>query len=120
MTFLGVLFGKSDYFKNRNLTEMFVQNNIIDFGDIPQGKEVKAYFKYQNIGNSTLVIKDTDSRCGCTTANWNNKETKENKMDSLVVYFDAEALGFFSKEIIVFYNSTKGPEKLFITGTVVE
>ncbi len=116
----GLQFGKSDFFKNRHLTIMGVKQNIYDFGTIPQGKEVKTFFKYTNIGNAPLVLEDVQSRCGCTVANWDKERLEENNTDSLAVYYDAKGLGYFSKEVLVYYNSQKGPKQLFVTGTVVK
>lgn len=117
---LGWLFGKSDFFKKEYVTTIGIKNNIYDFGEIKKGIEKSTYFKYKNTGDIPLIINDVETRCGCTAAKWDREPLMPGEIDSLVVYYDAKALGFFSKEIIIRFNSKEGFGQLFITGTVKE
>jgi len=117
---IGWLFGKSDFIKNRNLTTINIENNVHDFGVIKKDIEVPIYFTYRNSGDSPLVIQDIETKCGCTAAKWDREPLMPGETDSLGVYYDAKALGYFSKEVIIHFNSKKSFAKLFITGTVKE
>lgn len=117
---LGWLSGKSDFIKNRNLTTINIENNVYDFGAIPKDIETLVYFKYKNSGNAPLVLNDIETRCGCTAAKWDREPLMSGETDSLALYYDAKTLGYFSKEILIHYNSKNSFTQLIVTGTVKE
>lgn len=117
---LGWFFGKSDFIKNRNLTSIDVENNIYDFGEISKNTETLVYFKYKNSGRSPLILNDVETRCGCTAAKWDREPLLPGETDSLAVYYDAKTSGYFSKEIIMHYNSKNSFAQLIVTGTVTK
>ena len=122
LSITGIFIGKSGILAPQKTTNLSFEKNVHDFGEIIQNKEVTAYFKYKNTGDKPLLISDIKTKCGCTTSNWDYEELAKEAIDSIAVHFDAENLGYFSKEILVIYNFDKnsGPEKVFITGTVIE
>ena len=101
-------------------TKIEFRNTTFDFEDIQAGKEVVTYFIYQNIGEHDLQIKNIQSSCGCTVPKWSRKKLEPGKKDSIMVMYDAETYGYFSKAIYVFSNAESSPDALYIEGTVVE
>lgn len=116
---IGVLSKKIGLFDGFKEPKIFLEETIYDFNEIPQGKEVKALFKFQNIGSKSVIINKVETRCGCSIAHWNTESIPPKGIDSVLVLYDAEEIGYFSKEIIVQYNN-KYFQKLFIKGTVLD
>ncbi len=101
-------------------TTIEYHNTVYDFEDIPQNKEAATYFVYSNTGKSSLIIKKITSNCGCTVPKWSSAKLKPNSKDSILVCFDAEETGYFSKAIYIISNSESSPDALYIEGNVLE
>ncbi|MEG2573853.1 MAG: DUF1573 domain-containing protein [Bacteroides sp.] len=89
-----------------------------DFGTIPWNKPVTAEFKVTNTGNSTLVISNVTTSCGCTLAEWTKQPIAPGEEGVISSTFDAKALGHFSKSIGIYSNASPKPIYLIITGEV--
>jgi hypothetical protein len=101
-------------------TKIEFHNATFDFGDISSEKEAVTYFVYTNTGEHSLKIINIQSSCGCTVPKWSRKKLEPGKKDSIMVMYDAENYGYFSKAIYVFSNAESSPDALYIEGTVVE
>ena len=49
-----------------NVPKIKFETPVYDFGEISEGEKVNYSFKFKNVGNKSLVIKDARSTCGCT------------------------------------------------------
>ena len=87
-----------------------------DFGDITEGETVTHSFYFKNIGEQNFVIKNIDSGCGCTTANYDKTPVKAGKEGKIEIAFNSSGrYGKQYKEICIFANV---PEKS-ITLTII-
>jgi hypothetical protein len=50
-----------------NAQEMKFDEEIFDFGKIPQGPMVTHYYKFTNTGTAPLIINSSRGSCGCTS-----------------------------------------------------
>ena len=103
-----------------SLTTIVFEEYNHDFGDIIGEKEVSKYFIYKNTGSLPLSINEIISNCGCTISEWTKKELKSNESDSILVKYNSEVNGYFSKEIYILSNSKTSPDVLNITGIITE
>jgi len=86
-----------------------------NFGILKQGDIADYIFKFYNRGNSTLVIKDIKTSCGCTAALVKNKKIEPNKEGELRVQFDSSGkIGKLSRRISVYTNDPREPSKMLI------
>ena len=52
---------------------------VWDFGKTKQGKILNHVFKFRNTGDTTLLIKNVRTSCGCAAALVSDKEIPPNK-----------------------------------------
>lgn len=107
------------YFNNLNKAgDIVFLNDIHDFGEIEYGAEAVTYFRYMNLGSKSVKIKKVVSSCGCTVPEWNTSLIGSDELDSLLVTYDTNTPGYFSKEILITSN-TDDEDRIWITGTVL-
>jgi len=99
-------------------TDLFIKEELFDFGKIPQGKPVNHIFELQNNGVSSLKLDNVQASCGCTTPEWErNKEILPGAVSSIKVGYNAASEGVFSKVITITYNESQ-TKQITIKGEV--
>ena len=89
-----------------------------DFGTIENGTPVETTFKYQNTGNSMLVVSNIKSTCGCTVpSNW-TKEVAPGETGEFSVKFNGKGNGKVSKSITMTTNTESGKEMVKISAQI--
>ncbi|MDI6792427.1 MAG: DUF1573 domain-containing protein [bacterium] len=91
-----------------------------DFGEIGQGIQVTHVFKFKNVGNTDLNIKNTKASCGCTAALLSTKVIAPGDTGEVKVTFSSGNFsGRQSKNIYVDSDDPdEGKVTLEITATV--
>ncbi len=89
-----------------------------DFGTFSQGTPASYEFLFSNIGKSPLVITNVVASCGCTTPKWSKDPIAPGATGSVVVSYDTNRVGPFSKSVTISSNSTTPSKVLFIKGVV--
>ncbi|MES2848511.1 MAG: DUF1573 domain-containing protein [Bacteroidota bacterium] len=85
-----------------------LQEEVYDFGRIPQGRPVTHIFNIDNIGQDSLKISNVQASCGCTTPEWErNKVQAPGEKTKITVGYNAAAEGPFSKYITITYNGSQ-------------
>ncbi|MGD9992884.1 MAG: DUF1573 domain-containing protein [Salinivirgaceae bacterium] len=95
-----------------------LNTNSHNFGDLIQGEKATFTFELTNKNTKPLVIWHVSTSCGCTSPDWTKNPVPQNQTASLSIVFDAAAIGYFEKSIMVYTNFADKPLKLSITGTV--
>lgn len=96
-------------------------SSVCHFGIIKQGSDNTRYITFQNTGDEPLIVDYTHSACGCTSATITNKPIMPGQKGEMMVKYDTEKIGAFSKIIIVVSNSDGGARDVFrIDGKVVK
>jgi Protein of unknown function (DUF1573) len=92
-----------------------------DTGVIPEGPQKKNYFKFQNTGDSILVIKNVVSSCGCIVPHWSKDSVKPGGRGEIIGLFNTSGrIGHFNKSLTVNSNDKQNPiQVLFLRGKVV-
>jgi len=85
-----------------------------DFGKVEQGPVLEYSFKFTNEGDKPLVIERVQPSCGCTGAATDGKsEYSEGESGEIKISFNTQGReGFQEKQIHIFSNDTKNPEKV--------
>lgn len=92
-----------------------------DFGEIKEADgPVTFIFKFNNIGNEPLLLKNVRPSCGCTTPKWSKEPILPNVEGEIEVTFNPRNRpGSFRKSITVTNNTKEASIYLIIKGKVV-
>jgi len=103
--------------QNKSTPEIF-DEKVINLGVIKAKKEQEIKFKYTNRLSKPLLIYDVKTSCGCSVAQWDKKTLEKNESSLLTVLFTPESSGYNAKTIMVFYNHSENPIRLFFSAMV--
>ena len=115
---VGLLFSLSSWADPRASVEW--EMTSIDFGEVEFKKPVTAEFTFKNQGLIPMLIQEVTSSCGCTIAEYPKQPIVSGQEGKILVTYDAETEGQFSKTIMVYSNAEGGLTQLFIKGIVVK
>jgi hypothetical protein len=91
-----------------------------DFGKVAEGEKVGYTFRFENKGNSDLVIFSALTTCGCTVPKYDSKPIPPGGKGSIEVVFDTtERNGMQTKTITVRTNASVPVVILKITTDVL-
>ena len=77
-----------------------------DFGKGIQGEVVTFAFKFENIGQSDLLIATVSSSCGCTVTKYSKDPIAPGEMGSIQVTFNSSGRkGYQSKSVSIMANT---------------
>lgn len=94
------------------------EKKVHDFGTIKIGEKVTYAFKFTNTGKAPLILSQPRSSCGCTVPSWPKEPVMPGRSSEIIITFDAEEAGSFSKQITVISNAENSPEIILIKGIV--
>jgi hypothetical protein len=98
---------------------LVVNQDVHDFGKIPQGKPVTYVFQVTNTGKTPLKISNVQASCGCTTPEWDRENAiAAGGQSKITVGYNAQAEGPFSKAITITYNEGAATKVINIKGEV--
>jgi hypothetical protein len=89
-----------------------------NFGKLFENQEVEYIFEFTNPGETPVIISNVETSCGCTAADWTKEPVKPGKSGQIMIKYDADFPGTFSKTITVHYNGKDSPAILTIKGQV--
>ena len=103
-----------------NAPQINFEEKAHDFGEIKEADGPVTYvFKFNNIGNEPLVLKNVRASCGCTTPKWTKEPILPNEEGKLeVTYNPRNRPGSFRKTITVTSNAEPANLYLSIQGKV--
>jgi len=105
--------------ENKFQAEIKFEEELFDFGTIKEGEIVTKEFRFTNVGDSILLIKDVKTSCGCTVTEWPKGIIKPGESEVIKVIFNSAGKpGRNRKSIVVISNSKKGNVTITISGTV--
>lgn len=81
---------------------------------------VSAKFLISNTGDQPLVLVSVDPDCACTVASWTEEPIPAGGRGEINVTFDAETLGHFHKQVMVYTNAEPHVVCLAFAGEVVQ
>lgn len=90
-----------------------------NFGTILEGERVVCYFDYENSGGGSLVIREIETTCGCTTPEWSREPLLRGERNSLQIVFDAtRRSGLQLKQVTVHSNADNPTVNLIIRANI--
>ena len=109
----------SDY--KTKMPEIFVSEDVFDFGEIVEGQSISHNFIIKNVGNDDLFINTAKASCGCTVPTFTKEPIPAGKNGSVYVTFNSVGkLGRQRKTVTLVTNAIPNTKVLTIIGTIVE
>ena len=92
-----------------------------DFGKVEQGKLLTYSFKFKNIGNTPLTIKNVRTTCGCTAAVVKGKKLDPGSEGEIKISFNTTGYGGnVAKYIFVETNDPSAPQKQLTVSAAID
>ncbi len=116
-----ILLWHSILFAQTASSQLVHDKRIYDFGEIyEKDGRVSHTFIFTNTGKEPVIINGIHSGCGCTSTDYAKLPIKPGGNGRVTVtYNPAHRPGFFSKEVVVFFNNKKNYTRIWVKGTVV-
>lgn len=76
----------------------FLDNRLVNYGDIAEGEKAVIEISYKNTGDNTLILYDHFPSCNCTSISY-NKSTNPGETGKFVLNIDTT--GKFGTETVV-------------------
>ena len=114
--YLKVMTGKGVQETTKGLTEVSLDQMVLDFGSFPKEEKQERSFVLTNIGTNILVIHDVITSCGCTQVEYRKEPARPGGTLELKVSYEAEDKGFFNKTLMVYCNTENSPLRLMVRG----
>lgn len=110
---LGFLFSFGIYAQ-----EFQFEKEVINYGKIKKGEDGKRIFKFTNIGNAPIIIKDIITSCDCAVPEKPEQPIMPGENATITVEYDTSNTGGFSKEIIIFSNAKDSRKSIKVKGYI--
>lgn len=104
---------------SRKPPKMEFETTSYTYDTIQQGDIVEYAFKFKNVGERPLVIKDVKGSCGCTIGSYPFLDIAPNEENEIKARFDSKGKKGAQFTTITVYSNTK-PVVLTLKGIVVE
>jgi hypothetical protein len=101
------------------LTDITVQNQLIDVGETKKNSIKYAHFILKNTGDSPIKLIEIKPDCSCTRANIDSSRSNKDILN-IKVSFDNSYIGAFDRTVSVFVNTKDSPKILRLKGVVVK
>ena len=104
---------------NDGIGKMEFKETVYDFGKIKEGEVVKHVFKFENTGNSPVILSQVSASCGCTTPTYTTTPILPGKTGQIAVEFNsAGQIGQQQKIITIASNSESNIMTVQLKGSV--
>ena len=80
-------------------------NTVHDFGQIQQGANGDAEFRFRNVGSEPLILSNVSASCGCTVPSWPREPIMPGGWASIVVRYNTNIIGHIGRAVTVHSNS---------------
>ena len=99
---------------------MKFEQEIYHFDTVALGSEVQYAFRFENTGDSYLLIHSVKAACGCTVLKgWPKEPISPGGTGEIPIVLTTKNKGYNKKYISVLSNTKVGIHKLFLEGYVV-
>ncbi len=96
------------------------ENEVIDYGEIAENSDGNRIFKFKNIGQGPLIIKNIRSSCGCTVPTKPEEPIMPGETGEIKVKYATNRVGPFAKTITITSNAFETQKIIRIKGRVLE
>ena len=114
--YLNLIKGSVQTSSTNTLTEVSIDNVVMDLGRFPMSEKQESGFVFTNTGNNLLVIQDITTSCGCTKVEYSKEPIRPGGTLKVKVIYEAEQKGYVNKSVKVYCNTKDSPVRLTVKG----
>ena len=114
--YLKLLNGSVQTSSTNTLTEVSIDNVVMDLGRFPMSEKQECSFVLTNMGNNLLVIQDITTSCGCTKVEYSKEPIRPGGTLKVKVIYEAEQREYVNKSVKVYCNTKDSPVRLTVKG----
>ena len=114
--YVSLITGRKENRSPENVTQVSVNQSVVDFGQFPMSEQKSHRFGLTNTGNGLLVIQDVVTSCSCTKVEYSTEPVRPGETLEVKVSYEAEEAGRFNKSVMVYCNTKASPLRLTIKG----
>lgn len=114
--YLNLIRGNGQTSSTNALTDVSIDNLVMDLGRFPMSEKQERSFVLTNIGNNLLVIQDITTSCGCTKVEYSKEPIRPGGTLKVKVIYEAEQKGYVNKSVKVYCNTKDSPVRLTVKG----
>lgn len=100
--------------------EITFEEEVIDYGTIPQNADGVRTFKFTNTGTSPLIISNAKGSCGCTVPTWPKQPINPGEKGEIKVKYATDRLGPINRSVTITSNAPEASKVLRIKGNVID
>ena len=100
--YLNLIRGGVQTSSTNTLTEVTINNVVMDLGRFPMSEKQESGFVLTNTGNNLLVIQDITTSCGCTKVEYSKEPIRPGGTLKVKVIYEAEQKGYVNKSVKVY------------------
>ena len=115
--YLKLITGNQESKKSEIITQVSVNQTVMDFGSFPKDEKQERSVVLTNTGNGLVVVHDVVTSCGCTKVEYSKQPVRPGETLELKVLYEAEDTGYFSKTVTVYCNVENSPLRLKVRGS---
>ena len=100
-----------------------LEEQMKDAGDIYEGDTLDHTFKFTNMGDKDLIIKNVVTTCSCTSRKYTEGPIAPGKSGEIKVHFDSkkqDKIGRQNKVITILSNAQNNPERVILNFNILE
>jgi len=92
-----------------------------DFGDVKAGTKPRFAFKFTNLTDKPLALRNVKGGCVCTRPMWSEAPVNPGEQGEILVEFDSKKgkIGDFHKSVVIQTSASDQVDMVFIKGRVV-
>lgn len=117
--YLNLIKGSVQTSSTNILTEVSIDNVVMDLGRFPMSEKQESSFVLTNTGNNLLVIQDITTSCSCTKVEFSKEPIRPGGTLKVKVIYEAEQKGYVNKSVKVYCNTKDSPVRLTAKGNVI-
>lgn len=114
--YVSLITGRKENRSQENVTQVSVNQSVVDFGQFPMSEKKSHCFGLTNTGNHLLVVQDVVTSCSCTKVEYSTEPVRPGETLEVKVSYEAEEAGRFNKTVTVYCNAGNSPVRLTIKG----
>jgi len=90
------------------------EKTVHDYGQIEQGANGEAVFKFRNVGSEPLVLSGVSASCGCTVPAWSREPIMSGEFGSITVRYNTAIIGHIGRAVTVHSNSVDNTNRVIL------
>lgn len=91
-----------------------------NFGTFSEKKVQTCVFEFSNTGDAPLIVTQVHASCGCTVAEFTQKELRPGEKGKVTVTYNGKGkpLEYFKRALFVRSNASNALVRLYVEGTM--